>query len=98
MKKRIAAVIAAGMFAAGVGSVATPSTAQAGNDDVAAIILAGAFSGAGEWYNAGFSGGFPLVECILGKICPCVAISSMIDAAAGKTDDAIRFDFWSSPN
>ena len=60
--------------------------------------MSAAFSGAGEWYNSGFEGGFPLVECIVGKICVCVAFSSIIDAAAGKTDDGLRFDFWGSPN
>jgi hypothetical protein len=72
--------------------------AQAEGDDVAALILSAALPGAGEWYNSGFSGGFPLVECILGNICPCVHFASIIDAAAGKTDDGLRFDFWASPN
>lgn len=96
MKKFVAALgfvgLSAGLFAS------TTAPAQAGDDDVAAIILSAAFSGAGEWYNAGFSGGFPVVECIVGYICPCVKIASVIDAAAGKTDDGMRFDFWSSPN
>lgn len=96
MKKFLAALsfvgLSAGLFAS------TTAPAKAGDDDVAAIILSAAFSGAGEWYNAGFSGGFPFVECIVGYICPCVKIASVIDAAAGKTDDGMRFDFWSSPN
>ena len=73
-------------------------TAHASDNDTTAVILSVLFSGAGEWYNAGFQGGFPVVECILGKICPCVGISSIIDAAAGKTDDGMRFDFWTSPS
>lgn len=95
MKKRVIAALALGGLA--VGMLAT-QPAQAGDDDVAAIILSSSLPGVGEWYNAGFSGGFPLVECIVGEICPCVHLSSMIDAAAGKTDDGLRFDFWASPN
>lgn len=93
MKKTLAASAAA---LALLSTLALAPKAQAGNDDVAAIILSAAMPGAGEWYRAGFSGGFPLVECILGMICPCVHLASVIDAAAGKTDDGIRFDFWSS--
>lgn len=95
MKKTFLAAFALGAMSLGL---AAPQPAQAGNDDVAAIILSSAFSGAGEWYNAGFSGGFPLAECIVGLICPCVKIASVVDAAAGKTDDAMRFNFWASPN
>ncbi len=95
MMKRLLAVLALGAIATGA-VVSTP--AQAGDDDVAAIILSSSLPGAGEWYNAGFSGGFPLVECIVGTICPCVRLASLIDAAAGKTDDGMRFDFWASPN
>lgn len=97
MRKSLAAVAGLVMLA-GVGNLATHSTtAQAGDDDVAAMLLSLSFSGAGEWYNAGFEGGFPIVECIVGYICPCVKIASIIDAAAGKTDDGLRFDFWASP-
>ena len=93
MKKNLLAAFALGAMTLGLSA-----PAKAGNDDVAAIILSTAFSGAGEWYNAGFSGGFPLAECIVGLICPCVKIASIVDAAAGKTDDAMRFNFWASPN
>lgn len=95
MSKRLLATLA---FGAALAGTVTPSAAQAGDDDVAAIILSASLTGAGEWYNAGFSGGFPLVECIVGAICPCVKLASIIDAAAGKTDDGMRFDFWASPN
>lgn len=94
-KSLLAAALVGGVIA---GASALPSQAQAGDDDVAAIILSASLPGAGEWYNAGFSGGFPLVECIVGMICPCVHVASIIDAAAGKTDDGMRFNFWSSPN
>ena len=89
-------ILAAAAVLAVVSGLALAPKARAGNDDVAALILSSSLPGAGEWYRAGFSGGFPLVECILGNICPCVRLASMIDAAAGKTDDGIRFDFWSS--
>lgn len=95
MKKRLLATLAVGLLALGV---TASQPAQAGDDDVAALILSSSLPGAGEWYNAGFSGGFPLVECIVGTICPCVRLASIIDAAAGKTDDGMRFDFWASPN
>jgi hypothetical protein len=92
-KLALATLVLCGLSAATV----AVHRAEAGNDDTAAILLSSSFPGVGEWYRAGFSGGFPLVECILGEICPCVRIASMIDAAAGKTDDSVRFDFWSSP-
>ncbi len=94
MLKRLAILAAICAFMTGIFS---SPTARAGNDDVAAIILSAGMAGTGEWYRSGFSGGFPLVECIVGAICPCVSLSSVIDAAAGKTDDGLRFDFWSSP-
>lgn len=95
--KKLIAPAAALVLGAAVLTGAPSSEAEAA-DDVAAIMLSMYMPGVGEWYNAGFSGGFPLVECILGEICPCVRIASIIDAAAGKTDDGLRFDFWASPN
>lgn len=95
MFKRLAIITAVAAFAV---AVFAPNRAEAGNDDVAAIILSSSLPGTGEWYRSGFSGGFPLVECIVGYVCPCVHVASVIDAAAGKTDDGIRFDFWGSPN
>lgn len=91
--------IAGAMFAATLlgGSMIEPKQAEA-RDDVTALLLSFTFPGAGEWYNSGYSGGFPLVECILGAICPCVHIASLFDATAGRSDDGIRFDFWASPN
>ena len=78
--KRFAILVAAVAFMA---AMWTPRSVQAGNDDVAAIILSSSLPGVGEWYRAGFSGGFPLIECIVGMICPCVHVASIIDAAAG---------------
>jgi len=97
MKKRLLCALALGALTVGAGA-SYSQPAAAGNDDVAAIILSSSMPGVGEWYNAGFSGAFPLVECIVGTICPCVRIASIVDAAAGKTDDGMRFNFWSSPN
>lgn len=97
MKRAIAGAMLGGILLTGA-TVAAPQPAQAQGDDTAAIIMSLLWPGAGEWYNAGFSGGFPLVECILGNICFCIKFSSLIDAAAGRTDDGIRFDFWASPN
>ena len=96
MKKFVTAMAFAGLMSSA--TFVPTADADAEPDAVAAIILSAALPGVGEWYNAGFSGGFPLVECILGNICPCISLSSVIDAAAGKTDDGLRFDFWSSPN
>ncbi len=72
--------------------------ARAGNDDMAAITLSSSLPGMGEWYRSGFTGSFPWIECIVGSICPCVRLASIVDAAAGKTDDRMRFAFWSSPS
>ncbi|MBN2800581.1 MAG: hypothetical protein JXX28_15675 [Deltaproteobacteria bacterium] len=82
--------IALGLWSSG------PALAAA--DPVASIVLSTMAPGVGEWYNSGFAGGFPVVECVMGRVCPCVGFASIIDAAAGHTDDGIRFDFWSSPN
>ena len=92
--KRLRSVLGVALLGAGLFS---PS-AIAGDDDVAALALSAMMPGAGEWYNAGYSGGFPILECLVGSICPCVKIASIIDATAGKTDDGMRFDFWASPN
>ncbi|MBN1337070.1 MAG: hypothetical protein JXB39_14015 [Deltaproteobacteria bacterium] len=91
------AFVSALLLAVGAAVVAVPR-AQAGNDDVAAIALSSTIPGMGEWYRSGFTGHFPWVECIVGYICPCVRLASVVDAAAGKTDDRMRFAFWSSPS
>lgn len=63
----------------------------------AAAVLSGTLPGAGEWYNNDFRGSFPWGECIIGYICCLVKVSSMMDAAAGKSNPDIRLDFWSVP-
>jgi hypothetical protein len=99
LSRRITAALCAITFA--LGMALGPAAQAKGDfepDKGAAVVLSLMFSGAGEWYNSGFEGGFPLVECILGKICVCVAISSAFDAAAGKKGDKMRINFWSAPN
>jgi hypothetical protein len=91
IKQFAAAALLGGLL---LGGATAPTAAKAEPDPVAAIIMSLVWTGAGEWYNSGFS----IVECILGDICFCVKFASLIDAAAGRTDDGIRFDFWSSPN
>lgn len=80
--------------------VPTPVDAQSRSaepNDSTAVWLSLLLPGVGEWYNAGFQGGYPTVECITGQLCPCIRLASMLDAAARRTDDGIRFDFWASP-
>jgi hypothetical protein len=92
MKKLLLAVIVTVLLVAPVSGIA------AAKDPGAAAVLSICLAGMGEWYNADFRGGYPWGECILGYICPCIKISSVIDAAAGKSDTAIRLDFWSNPH
>lgn len=63
-----------------------------------AAILSAVMPGCGEWYNRGWKGGFPFVECIGGYICPCIMLSSVLDAVNSNTDDGLRIDFWSAPS
>lgn len=78
--------------------LATPMFAKpAEAREAAAGILSLVVPGSGEWYNGGFKGSFPWGECIIGKICCLVGLSSMFDAAAGKSNDGMRIDFWSAP-
>jgi len=63
-----------------------------------AAIISAVMPGCGEWYNRGWKGQFPWVECIGGHICPCIMLSSVLDAVNGNTDDALRIDFWSAPS
>ena len=65
--------------------------------EAGAGIISLVLPGSGEWYNSGFKGAFPWAECIIGKICCLVGLSSMFDAAAGKGNGDIRLDFWSAP-
>lgn len=93
MKKMIMVLLAVLLIAAPVAA-----SAQAkGKDAGAAAMLSRMIPGAGEWYNNDFRGSFPWGECIVGAICGCVMISSVFDAAAGKTDTKMRLDFWTPP-
>lgn len=74
------------------------SVAQAEKDAGAAALLSAAMPGTGEWYNSGWQGSFPWGECVVGYICFCFQLSSVLDAANGNTDvSAMRFDFWTAP-
>ncbi len=92
MKKLALLVMVAVMAAA-------PMVTEAEAKDAgAAVVLSGMMPGTGEWYNSGWQGQFPFVECIAGYICPCVTFSSIFDAAAGKTEpEEMRLDFWTAP-
>lgn len=92
MKKALILVVAVMLLVTPV--LAMASTRDAG----AAAVLSGYMGGAGEWYNNDFRGGFPWGECIVGYICCLVRISSVVDAAAGKTNTDMRLDFWSAPS
>ncbi|MBN2800580.1 MAG: hypothetical protein JXX28_15670 [Deltaproteobacteria bacterium] len=89
-----------GIAATLLAALASPSRAIAEDKTggVAPFLASWFFPGVGEWYNAEFEGGFPIAECVIGSLCVCVHLSSLIDAASGQTNDEIRFDFWSSPN
>jgi len=72
--------------------------AQPGSKDAgAAAILSAIMPGTGEWYNSNWQGSFPWGECILGHICFCIQLSSIMDAANGNTGSDLRIDFWSAP-
>lgn len=91
-------LLIAGLLGLSLGLAAAPGPAVAQDPDpTGALAFSFLFPGTGEWYNSSFEGGFPVLECLLGSICPCVRITSFLDAAAGRTDDGLRFDFWVSP-
>ena len=90
-------LIATAVFVLVAGIFATPS--QAGQkyekSDITAFMMSAMMPGAGEWYNSDFKDNFPITECIVGAICPCVKLSSVIDATAGDTSNGeMRIDFW----
>ncbi|HIE10664.1 MAG TPA: hypothetical protein EYP62_03555 [Kiritimatiellae bacterium] len=93
MQKIIALFLAVMFLVAGISAPA----ARAAQDAGAAAILSTMLPGVGEWYNRGWRGTYPWVECIAGYICCLVQISSVMDAANGNTDEGIRIDFWSAP-
>jgi len=90
MKKWLAVVM---IIAALAGSVTSASAKDAG----AATLLSAVMPGTGEWYNNDWKGSFPFAECVVGYICFCVQLSSIMDAANGNTDSGLRIDFWSAP-
>ena len=72
-------------------------SARAEKNAGAAVVLSAIMPGAGEWYNNGWQGSFPWVECVVGHICFCFQLTSVLDAANGNTDTNLRLDFWSAP-
>lgn len=74
-----------------------PIAAFAAPESGAAAILSSVAPGTGEWYNGGYKSPFPWGEFVLGLICPCVRISSVLDAASGDSTGAVRIQFWSVP-
>jgi len=75
---------------------------QAAEAKRGSVVLSAIMPGTGEWLNRDFEGSFPWAECIVGCLlssicCPVVNFSSVLDAAAGDTSQAIRVDFWSKP-
>lgn len=92
MKKK--ARILAVLVLLGLGFGRTATAADAG----AAAILSVVMPGTGEWYNSAWRGSFPWAECVLGHICPCVMLSSVIDAANGNSKESLRIDFWTEPS
>jgi hypothetical protein len=95
MKKMMAALVVAAV-AAGSLSMTSQAAQRYQKSDTTAFFMSAYMPGAGEWYNSDFQGNFPLTECLVGAICPCVHLASIIDATAGDTSNgAIRIDFWS---
>ncbi|MBL7114181.1 MAG: hypothetical protein ISS35_00320 [Kiritimatiellae bacterium] len=91
--KKVLLIVVIAIMALGI----VEGTATAA-DPAAAGLLSVVLPGCGEWYNGGWKGSFPFVECIAGWICPCVQVTSMMDAVNGNAErDALRIDFWSAP-
>lgn len=97
MKKFLVGAMAVLMLA---GSLAMPVEAAQNyqKSDTTALLLSVLMPGTGEWYNRDFEGNFPLTECVVGKLCFCFGISSVVDATAGDGSDTLRMEFWSGAN
>ena len=93
--KKLSLVLAIALALTFMFQVAVPKTASA--DTATAAIVSAVIPGGGEWYNDGFQRSFPWAECVIGVICPCFRISSVLDSANGDTSNRIRLDFWSKP-
>jgi hypothetical protein len=76
---------------------ADASAAAKTTDTSTAAIVSAILPGCGEWYNRGWTGPFPWMECVVGYVCFPFKFSSVLDAATGKADEGMRFDFWSAP-
>ena len=97
MKRKIIAFIVALALVSSVQFLAPVKVTASAKDAGAAALLSAIVPGAGEWYNGNFESAFPWAECIVGHICCCMALSSIVDAANGDSSDKIRHDFWSNP-
>ena len=99
MFKKLAAatVIVAVIGAFALAPVNNATAEEQATGGLAPAVFSFLIPGTGEWYNSGFDGGFPVAECLVSGLCFPFYFSSVIDAAAGVDDDAIRFDFWASP-
>lgn len=96
MKKVMMILVVAVLLGSVLGTT-SQAAQQYKKSDTTALLMSLVMSGAGEWYNSDFKGNFPIGECLAGYICPCVQISSIIDATAGDaTNGKIRIDFWSA--
>ena len=93
MRKTIAVVLALVFLVSPIAM----SVAQAEKSTAAAAILSSTMPGVGEWYNNGWQGSFPWGECVIGSICFCFRLSSVMDAANGNGDMNMRLDFWTAP-
>jgi hypothetical protein len=93
MRKIIAIVLALAFLVSPIAM----NVAQAEKDPAAAAILSAVMTGTGEWYNNGWQGSFPWAECVVGYICFCFKLTSIMDAANGNTDMGMRYDFWTAP-
>ena len=94
MMRKIIVVVLALVFLV---SPIAMSVARAEKSAGAAVVLSAVMPGTGEWYNNGWQGSFPFGECIVGYVCFCFQLSSIMDAANGNTDMGMRYDFWTAP-
>ena len=96
-KKLAAATVIAAVIGTSALAPVNNATAEEAKGGLTPAVFSFFIPGTGEWYNSGFDGGFPIVECLVSGFCFPFYFSSIIDAAAGVDDNEIRFDFWASP-
>jgi hypothetical protein len=79
-------------------SVVAVTPARAARFEVGPAIASLFLPGMGEWINGGRATSFPIGECAVGWLCFPFGISSIIDAGFGRTEEGMRFDFWTAPS